>query len=96
RINSRMGLNTWAAFAGTDADAMVAGDVAMLEHELTPVLTALRKNGLDIVAIHHHMTGVKPMVVFLHYFGTGEAAALARGVRAALDELGKPAPAGRH
>ncbi|HXG55932.1 MAG TPA: DUF1259 domain-containing protein, partial [Vicinamibacterales bacterium] len=46
RINSRMGLNTWAAFAGTDADAMVAGDVAMLEHELTPVLTALRKNGL--------------------------------------------------
>ena len=55
-----MGLNTWAAFAGTDADAMVAGDVAMLEHEVTPVLKALRANGLDVVAIHHHMTGVKP------------------------------------
>ena len=89
RINARMGLNTWAAFAGTDKDAVVAGDVAMLEHELTPVLKALRDNGLEIVAIHHHMTGVQPMVVFLHYYGKGEASALARGVRAALDVTGK-------
>lgn len=93
-INARMGLNTWAAFAGTDADAMVAGDVAMLQHELTPVLKALRRNGLDVVAIHHHMTGVEPVVIFLHYYGTGPAATLARGVRAAVDLLGK-APAGR-
>ena len=90
RINARMGLNTWAAFAGTDKDAVVAGDVAMLEHELTAVLKALRTNGLEIVAIHHHMTGVQPMVVFLHYYGKGEAVALARGVRAAVDVLGKP------
>jgi hypothetical protein len=89
RINARMGLNTWAAFAGSDDDAMVAGDVAMLEHELTRVLKALRQHRLEIVAIHHHMTGVQPMVVFLHYFGRGEAASLARGVRAAVDELGK-------
>ena len=89
RINARMGLNTWAAFAGTEKDAVVAGDVAMLEHELTPVLKALRANGLDIVAIHHHMTGVQPMVVFLHYYGKGEAASLARGVRAAVDLTGK-------
>lgn len=95
RINSRMGLNTWAAFAGTDSDAVVAGDVAMLEHELTSVLKALRKNGIDVVAIHHHMTGVQPMVVFLHYFGKGEAAALARGVRAAIDEVGKASAAVR-
>lgn len=94
RITSRMGLNTWAAFAGTDADAIVAGDVAMLERELTPVLKALRKNGIDVVAIHHHMTGVQPTVVFLHYFGKGEAAALARGVRAAIDEVGKASAAG--
>ena len=45
-INARMGVNTWAAFAGSDADAMVAGDVAMLDHEVTPVLRALRANGL--------------------------------------------------
>lgn len=88
-ITARMGLNTWAAFAGNDADAMVAGDVAMLEHEVTPVLKALRANGLNIVAIHHHMTDVKPAVVFLHYFGTGPAPRLAQGVRAAVDLLGK-------
>jgi hypothetical protein len=88
-INARMGLNTWAAFAGTDADAMVAGDVAMLEAEVTPVLKALRANGLNIVAIHHHMTDVKPVVIFLHYYGTGPAAKLAQGVRAAVDLLGK-------
>ena len=93
KINARMGLNTWAAFAGTDANAMVAGDVAMLEHELTPVLKALRAHGLQIVAIHHHMTGVQPLVVFLHYYGTGPAATLAEGVRAALAQLGKgPVP----
>ena len=60
---------TWAAFAGTDADAMVAGDIAMLEHEVTPVLTALRANGIDVAAIHHHMTGVSPVVIFLHCYG---------------------------
>ncbi len=88
-INARMGLNTWAAFAGTSADAMVAGDVAMLDHEVTPVLKALRGHGLDVVAIHHHMTGTAPVVIFLHYFGVGPADTLALGVRAALDVLGK-------
>jgi hypothetical protein len=89
-INGRMGLNTWAAFAGTDSDAMVAGDIAMLEAEVTPVLKALRANNLNVVAIHHHMTAVSPQVIFLHYYGTGPAAKLAQGVRAAIDLLGKP------
>ena len=88
-INARMGLNTWAAFAGTDADAMVAGDVAMLENEVTPVLKSLRANGINVVAIHHHMTDVKPVVIFLHYYGTGPAARLAQAVRGAVDLLGK-------
>jgi hypothetical protein len=90
-IGVRMGLNTWAAFAGSDQDAVVAGDVAMLETEVTPVLRALRKAGLEVVAIHHHMTGSRPVVIFLHYWGRGPALTLARGVRAALDELGRRA-----
>jgi hypothetical protein len=89
-INARMGLNTWAAFTGTDTDAMVAGDVAMVDREVTPVLKALRAQGISVVSIHHHMTGVQPVVIFLHYYGTGPAAKLAQGVRAALDLLGKP------
>jgi hypothetical protein len=90
-INARMGLNTWAAFVGTDDDAMVAGDIAMLEHEVTPVLAALRASGIDVVAIHHHMTGTSPVVIFLHYYGTGSTDRLAEGVRAAIDLLGRPA-----
>jgi hypothetical protein len=88
-INSRMGLNTWAAFYGSDANAEIAGDVAMLANEVTPVLKALRGNGLDVVAIHHHMTGTQPTIYFLHYWGTGPAEKLATGFKAALNELGK-------
>ena len=88
-INARMGLNTWAAFTGTQEDAEIAGDVAMLETEVTPVLKALRKNGLDVVAIHHHMTGERPLVIFLHYWGRGPADKLATGFKAVLDELGR-------
>jgi hypothetical protein len=88
-INARMGLNTWAAFVGTNENAAIAGDVAMLANEVTPVLKALRKNGLDVVAIHHHMTGTQPTIFFLHYWGTGPADKLATGFKAALSELGK-------
>ena len=87
-INSRMGLNTWAAFYGNDADAVIAGDVAMLDYEVTPVLKALRANGIDVVAIHHHMTAIDPPVVFLHYWGKGSAQKLATAFRAALDRTG--------
>src|SRR5215218_6584677 len=87
-INARMGLNTWAAFYGTDADAVVAGDVAMLASEVTPVLKALRSNNIDVVAIHHHMTATNPDVFFLHYWGKGPAAKLAAGVKAAVSQLG--------
>src|SRR5204862_6016740 len=88
-INARMGLNTWAAFVGTMDNAAIAGDVAMKADEVTPVLKALRTNGLAVVAIHHHMTGTQPTIYFLHYWGTGPAEKLAAGFRAALSELGK-------
>jgi hypothetical protein len=88
-INARMGLNTWAAFFGTDANAEIGGDVAMLSQEVTPVLKALRTNGLNVVAIHNHMTSGEPAVYFLHYWGTGPVEKLADGFKAALNELGK-------
>ena len=88
-INARMGLNTWAAFVGTNDNAAIAGDVAMLASEVQPVLKALRKNGLDVVAIHHHMTGTQPAIYFLHYWGTGPAEKLATGFKAVLGETGE-------
>ena len=90
-INARMGLNTWAAFYGSDANAEIAGDVAMLSGEITPVLKTLRSNGLNVVAIHNHMTSGQPTIFFLHYWGTGPAEKLANGFKAALGELGKSA-----
>ena len=88
-INARMGLNTWAAFVGTDQNAAIAGDVAMLETEVTRVLKALRSHGIDVVAIHHHMIESRPTIIFLHYWGKGPTDKLATGFKAALDELGK-------
>ena len=88
-INARMGLNTWAAFVGTNEKAAVAGDVAMVASEVTPVLKVLRKNGIDVVAIHHHMIDTRPTIYFLHYWGTGPADKLATAFKAALGELGK-------
>src|SRR5216117_884179 len=88
-INARMGLNTWAAFVGTNENAAVAGDVAMLANEVQPVLKTLRKNGIDVVAIHHHMTGTQPTIYFLHYWGTGPAEKLATAFKAAVSETAK-------
>jgi hypothetical protein len=68
-INARMGLNTWAAFVGTNDSAAIAGDVAMLANEVTAVLKVLRKNGIDVVSIHQHMMGTSPTIYFLHYWG---------------------------
>ena len=88
-INARMGLNSWAAFVGSDDKAAAAGDIAMVDSEVQPVLRALRKNNLDVVAIHHHMIGTNPQIIFLHYWGIGPTDQLAAGFRAALDQLGK-------
>ena len=84
-IGKTMGVNTWAAFAGVDERAVVAGDFAMRETELQGVLKALRRAGIDIVAIHQHMAGEQPRVLFLHYWGVGRTEDLARGLKAALD-----------
>jgi hypothetical protein len=84
-VGKAEGVNTWAAFAGSDEVAVVDGDFAVSEAELQPVLKALRAGGIDIVAIHHHMTGETPRILFLHYWGRGKAADLAAVVRKALD-----------
>jgi hypothetical protein len=88
-VGKTMGVNTWAAFAGTDAQAVVDGDFAMLESELQGVLKALRGANIQVVAIHQHMTGEQPRVMFLHYWGIGSTADLANGLKAALAKTAK-------
>ena len=89
-VTSSMGLNTWAAFMGTNGRAYVAGDVAMTAKEVNPVIRALRKGGIDVVAVHNHMIDEEPRIFFLHYWGNGATEHLARTVREALDQAKGP------
>ncbi|MBW3625717.1 MAG: DUF1259 domain-containing protein [Armatimonadetes bacterium] len=94
-LPAAMGVNSWAAFYGARNRAHIAGDIVMLEPEVQPVIAALRKSGLEVVALHNHMLNEEPRLFFLHYYGVGPAEDLARGFRAALDELGKHGRAGK-
>jgi hypothetical protein len=85
KVGEEMGVNTWAAFAGTDDNAVVDGDFAMLESEVQAVLRTLRKEGINVGAIHSHMTHEKPRTLFMHYWGRGKAEDLARALRRTLD-----------
>jgi uncharacterized protein DUF1259 len=82
-LGAEMGVNTWAAFAGSPSAAVVDGDFAMLESELQPVLKALRAARINVVAIHSHMTHEEPRIMFLHFWGKGPAEELARGINTA-------------
>jgi len=84
-VGEAMGVNTWAAFGGSQQAAVVDGDFAMLEDELQNVLRALRHANINIVAIHNHMTHEEPRIMFLHFWAKGPAEDLARGLKSALD-----------
>jgi hypothetical protein len=88
-VGKEMGVNTWAAFAGSNDNAVVDGDFACLESELQSVLKALRAGGIHIVAIHHHMTMENPRYIFLHYWGRGKATDLAAILKSALNTQSK-------
>jgi hypothetical protein len=85
KVGEAMGLNTWAAFSGSDQLAAVDGDFIMTGPEVQPVLHALRKSGIHIVALHNHMIGEQPAFYFLHFWGKGSTQELAKAVKAALD-----------
>ena len=85
-VSTFMGFNTWAAWQGTPENAAVAGDFAMLESEVEPVIKALAANGIEVVALHNHMIHENPRIFYLHYWGTGKAEQLAQGLKAALEK----------
>ena len=84
KIDNTMGVNTWAAFAGTDDNAVVDGDFAVTEDELQPTLRSLLKEKVNIVAIHQHMTHEQPRMMFFHYWGRGRAKDLAQAIKGAF------------
>src|SRR5437667_1710474 len=89
-IKPGLALGSWAAFAGNDNDAMVMGDLVLLENELTPVMKKLRAAGFDITAVHNHVLNETPRVIYLHYMGHGTAVELAKSLHATLAESKTP------
>lgn len=94
-VGSFMGVNTWMAFQGTKEKAAVSGDFAMLAVEVEGVIAALVKNGIEVTAVHNHMIAEDPRVFFLHFWGVGPQAALAKGLKEALDQTGRARPGPR-
>jgi hypothetical protein len=101
-IKPGFALGSWAAFSrntgsANEGDAMVMGDLVLLEEEINPVMEKLRSSGFEITAVHNHLLGESPHVLYMHYMGHGPEAKLAESLRAALalskTPLGKPAAA---
>jgi len=96
-IKPGLALGSWAAFLGADDNAMVMGDLVLLEGELNPVLAKLRSSGFEISAVHNHLLEETPHVMYVHYLGHGPAVQLATSLSSALSvskpPLEKPAAA---
>lgn len=96
-IKPGLALGSWAAFSGTDSNATVMGDLALLQDEVNPVMAKLRQGGIEITALHNHLLNERPHVMYMHYMGSGRAVDLAKALRAALEvtktPLGKPVEA---
>lgn len=87
-----LALGSWGAFikTGTDGKAMAMGDLVLLETELTPVVSALQAGGIEISAIHNHLVNESPHVVYVHFSGHGDAAAIAASLKKALEQTATP------
>jgi hypothetical protein len=86
------GFGSWTAWKETGQGMMVMGDLVLLEKEITPVIPALADSGIQITAIHNHLIGEQPRVMYMHIHGSGPASRLAQGIRRALDQTATPPP----
>ncbi len=91
-IEPALALGSWAAFqkTGNGEEAIVMGDLVLLGPEVQPVVSELGAGGFEILAIHNHLVGETPRLLYLHYYGRGEADALARALKAALEKTRTP------
>jgi hypothetical protein len=88
-IKPSLALGGWVAFAPVHGEAMVMGDLVLLETEITPVMTKLLDSGLDITAIHNHILRASPATFYMHVAGHGDPEKMAAAIRAALSSASK-------
>ena len=85
-----LALRSWVAFSGTPANTLLLGDLVLLEPEVTPVIATLERQGVHATALHNHLAGESPRVMYLHVHGRGNAVTLARAIRAAWPKPPRP------
>jgi len=90
RIAPTLALTSWAAFAGSPDSADVMGDLVLAEGEVADVVAALLDGGLEVTAIHHHLLGESPRVLYVHYHGHGRGVVLATRLRMVLARTATP------
>ena len=83
-MGSAIGINFQSLGGGK---AAATGDFVLTADEVNPVIRALRANKIEVTAIHNHMLDEEPRLFFLHFWGKGDAEALAQGLKAALHEV---------
>ncbi len=83
-IKPALALGSWAAFKDSGAHAMAMGDLVLIESEVNPVITELQKGGIEATAIHNHLSGESPRVMYVHFNGHGDATAIAGTLHSAL------------
>lgn len=92
-IKPALALGSWAAFKMMGNQAMVMGDIVMTEDEVNPVISRLQQGGVEQTAVHHHITGESPRVLYVHIGAHGDLVKLAETISAALKLTKTPAPA---
>ena len=92
QVEPALALGSWAGFAKmtTEGQVMTMGDLVLLVSEVGPVVRALQAGGLDVLAVHNHLMGESPQVIYVHFSGHGDAQALAKALRSALDATKTP------
>jgi hypothetical protein len=89
-IKPALALGGWVAFKAMGSQAMVMGDLVLLETEIKPVLTALVDSGLDITAVHNHLLRASPATFYMHVGGHGDPVKMAAAIRAGLAQSKTP------
>ena len=93
RIRPALALGSWVAFKRMGAnEAMVMGDLVLIETEVSPVITALQQKGVQQTAVHNHLLRESPRIMYVHVAAHGEPVAIATAIRAALDLTKTPPP----
>jgi len=94
KVKTGLALGSWVAFKDTGSQAVVDGDLVLTEDEVTPVFQKLRKEGINVTALHNHLIGETPRIMFLHIAANGDPAKLAAGIKTALSLTKTPIEAG--